>query len=146
MDGKLLLLAHAGLTLFLCGLIWTIRLVHYPLFALVGSAQFRAYEASHSNLITLVVGPTMLGELVLSLWLVLARPAGIMAWQSLLGMLLVGIIWASTAFLQVPQHGILSQGFEARAHAFLVSSNWIRTIAWTLRGFLALSMLTSAMK
>ena len=33
----LLLLLHAGATFFMCGLIWFVQIVHYPLFAQVGS-------------------------------------------------------------------------------------------------------------
>ena len=43
--------------------------------------------------------------------------------------------------LQVPQHRILEGGFDPAAHRFLVSSNWVRTIAWTARGVVALFLL-----
>ena len=49
---------------------------------------------------------------------------------------LVGVIWASTAFIQVPMHNVLGRGFDADAHAHLVSTNWIRTIAWSARAAL----------
>jgi hypothetical protein len=44
---------------------------------------------------------------------------------------LVGIAWASTAFVQVPLHGTLARGFDEDAHARLVATNWVRTIAWS---------------
>ena len=49
---------------------------------------------------------------------------------------LVVVIWLSTALLQVPQHGRLQRGFEARAQQALVNGNWIRTAAWSLRAIL----------
>jgi hypothetical protein len=57
--------------------------------------------------------------------------------------LLAGI-WASTFLLQVPCHLRLSAGWDAATHRFLVDSNWIRTIAWTLRLVLAVAMLWRA--
>jgi hypothetical protein len=36
----------------------------------------------------------------------------------------------------VPAHGRLAEGFDAGVHARLVATNWIRTMAWTLRGAL----------
>jgi hypothetical protein len=58
-----------------------------------------------------------------------------------LGLLLLLVIWLSTVFLQVPLHRQLAAGFDSRSAARLVSSNWLRTIAWTLRGVVALMLL-----
>jgi len=54
------------------------------------------------------------------------------------------VCWLSTALLQVPRHRQLARGFDARAHAFLVRSNVVRTAAWTARGALCLWMLGRA--
>ena len=138
---KLLLLVHAAATLFMCGLIWIVQVVHYPLFAKVGVKGFAAYEASHTRLITFIVFPAMVAELITAFVLVANRPDLIPAWQVWSGLGLVGVIWASTGLLQVPMHAVLSGGFDAEAHARLVSTNWIRTIAWSLRSVLACAML-----
>jgi hypothetical protein len=130
------LLLNAAATLFMTGLIWFVQIVHYPLFNAVGTEHFTAYETRHSNLTTLVVIVPMLVELVSAVALVWQRPEGIALWQLWGGLGLVGVIWLSTAFLQVPQHNILSQGFNENAYQLLVSSNWLRTIAWTLRSAL----------
>ena len=60
---------------------------------------------------------------------------------TLAGVALLALIWASTALLQIPLHNALSTGFDAEVHARLVHTNWIRTIAWTVRGVLALYLL-----
>ncbi|MFT6364052.1 MAG: hypothetical protein ACJAZ8_002475, partial [Planctomycetota bacterium] len=39
-----LLFLHLALTWALVGLIWTVQLVQYPSFALVGEAEFAAYH------------------------------------------------------------------------------------------------------
>jgi hypothetical protein len=137
------LLVQAFASLALTGLIWCIQVVHYPLFAAVGRDEFTRYEADHARLITLVVGPLMLVELAAALWLAAVRPAGVPAWMAWTGLALVAAIWLSTAAIQVPCHAKLAAGFDAEVHARLVSSNWIRTVAWTARGLLALAMIAA---
>jgi hypothetical protein len=51
---------------------------------------------------------------------------------------LVGVVWLSTAVLQVPLHTRLAAGFDPEAITQLVAGNWIRTVAWTLKGLVAL--------
>lgn len=117
------------------GLIWFVQIVHYPLFDTVGASEFVNYETKHSKLTTYVVIVPMFVELITSCLLLLSRPQ-VIGKEVWLGVLLVGIIWLSTAFLQVPQHNILTKGFNDAAYQSLVSTNWLRTIAWTLRTLL----------
>ena len=115
---KLILLSNVAATLYMVGLIWCIQLVHYPLFAQVGKEGFAAYEAAHSNLITPVVGLPMLVELVTAWLLLFFRSPAIGLAETITGLVLVVVIWLSTMFLQVPQHSILSAGFDAAAPVF----------------------------
>jgi hypothetical protein len=141
-----ILLVNTFATLYMTGLIWFVQIVHYPLFAKVGEAQFPAYSRAHQTLTTLVVGPPMLLEALTAGLLVVARPAQIPAWMVWAGLLLVIIIWASTAALQVPAHGKLVAGFDASTGTFLVSSNWIRTVGWTARAGLVMLMLHASLR
>lgn len=120
------------------GVIWTVQVVHYPLFAGVGADGWAAYEARHQSRITLVVGPLMVLELVTAVWLLVERPAAFPLWAVWTGAALVALIWASTALVQVPLHTALGAQFDADAHARLVATNWVRTAAWTVRGALVL--------
>jgi hypothetical protein len=54
---------------------------------------------------------------------------------------LIGVIWCSTAWLQVPCHNRLAAGFDAACCRSLCRGNWIRTIAWSVRGVIVLLML-----
>lgn len=122
------------------GLIWFVQLSHYPLFARVGAEGFTGYHAGHLPRTAAVVGPLMLAEVWTAATLVIAPPAdGVdLAW---LGLLLLAVIWLSTALLQVPAHRRLERGFMASAHRRLVLTNWIRTAAWSGRGVVALLLL-----
>ena len=142
---KTLLLVHAAVTLFLVGLIWTIQVVHYPLFAEVGVDNYVRFQYGHQWRITVIVLPTMLLELACAAALVWFRPNQIPFSQLLIGFALVGLIWFVTLFVSSPQHGILDRGFDTNAHRILTDTNWIRTIAWTLRGGLAFSWLARLM-
>jgi uncharacterized membrane protein len=132
----IILLTNAAATLFMTGVIWLVQLVHYPLMANVGEAGYREYQQLHEKWITWVVGPPMLIEIVTAVLLLIYGSNQIEPWKIWTGIGLVGVIWLSTALLQVPCHSSLSDGFNAAAHSQLVSSNWIRTIAWTLRSAL----------
>lgn len=117
---------------FMTGLIWLIQVVHYPLMAHVSEASFSTYHAYHSRLISLIVMPVMLLELISFVLLYVGevplRKVDLVA----LGMPLL-LIWLTTAFLSVPAHNELTSGFNESAHQKLVNTNWIRTIAWSLK-------------
>ncbi len=143
---RLAFLLHVLATLTMFGAIWIVQVVHYPLFGLVGKAGWSAYESAHQARITLVVGPAMVLELATAVWLVLDRPAAFPQWAVVAGALLVGLIWLSTAFVQVPLHSALSGPvFDPEAHARLVATNWIRTAAWSVRAGLVLWLASRAM-
>lgn len=130
-------LLHAAATLFMTGLIWFVQLVHYPLMARVDRLQFAVFEQSHQTRTTVIVAPMMLLEMVTALWLLAAAPDLF----TIGGAALLAIIWASTALLQVPAHRRLESGFDAHAHGRLVRTNWLRTLAWSLRSGLAMMLL-----
>ena len=136
-----LFLLNISSTWFMVGLIWLIQVVHYPLFNLVGKNEFQVYHNGHSVLITPLVGTVMIIELISSILMVVFPPKNVSLTILIIGVILVFIIWASTAFLQIPQHNALANAYELKAHNSLVQTNWIRTIAWSMRGFLLLYML-----
>jgi len=128
-----LLLVHTAATWALVGLVWTIQLVQYPGFADVGPAQFAAFHEHHKTRITWIVAPLMLVELVSGLALIAYGPPGLSRSAVWVGVALIGLNWAHTAFVAVPLHARLGAHREAAQRA-LVATNWIRTIAWSARG------------
>lgn len=129
---------HTYATLAMVGLIWFVQVVHYPMMADVGQVDFARYEQIHQSRTTWVVLPLMLAEIITAMWLWQFSPEPVPRWLILLGLILLGVIWGSTFFLQVPMHTRLSAGFDLASHRFLVTSNWIRTIAWSIRGVVAI--------
>lgn len=130
--------AQFAATLLMTGVIWFVQVVHYPLFVRVGEREFAVYEAEHTLRTGWVVGPPMLVEVATATLALLPglRPDFFPMWAAILGEMLVGVTWLSTAALQIPLHRQLIGGYEARAAARLVSSNRVRTACWSLRAVL----------
>ena len=141
----LVLLLNVAAVLFMTGFIWTMQVVHYPLFDRVGEEAFPAYETAHNRLFFLVAGPGVLLTLATAVLLLFARPPQVPLWAAILGLALFAAIAASTALFQAPQHQVLSGGFDRGAYEFLLSTNWIRTAAWSLYALLDLYLLLRAL-
>jgi hypothetical protein len=131
-----LVVVHAAATLILVGLILTVQFVHYPLFARVGAERFGGYQSAHTRRIGPIVMPLMLIELATAVLIAWHVPPGWTPAAAWTGLALVGAIWATTALASVPAHRALAEGWNAQAHARLVGTNWIRTLAWLGRGAL----------
>lgn len=140
-----LLIAHAACTWAMTGLIWLVQVVQYPQFALVGASAFPAYHAAHTRLITPIVGPLMIVEAVTAVWIVVSRIQP--PWAAWTGAALVTVVWLATCGLSVPRHDALMRGgYDPAVIDSLVSTNWIRTVAWTLRAGLAAWMLRGVVR
>ncbi len=136
-----LFLVQLTTTLTMTGIIWFVQIVHYPLFAHIPPASFTQYEAQHATRTGWVVAPLMCAELATALLMLSskARPAPISTTAAIAGAALVTIIWLSTGLIQVPLHNRLSTGYDASTIRTLVTTNWIRTLAWTARSALLLT-------
>lgn len=133
MNGSLAATVHLLTTFAMAGLIWFVQIVHYPMMANFERENFAAHEKEHCDRTGWVVVPLMLGE-IFTFALLLVE--GLRSSAFLLSGLLLGVIWASTFFLQVPLHRTLLQGWNDKAHRQLVATNWIRTVAWSGRAIL----------
>lgn len=140
MSWSLLTVLHAVPTLYLCGVIWMVQVVHYPLFAAVGEREFCAYEKAHCRRIMPIVFPPMLVELALAVWLCVVAPPPDVPWATS-GLMLLAVVWGSTFLVQVPCHDRLALRADFAAMRWLVVSNWVRTVAWSLRGVIAAVLL-----
>jgi hypothetical protein len=135
-------IVHAGATWFMVGLIWFVQIVHYPLMEKVPALECSAYANAHQRRTTWIVGPVMFIEAGSSLLLMLLPIASVTSTRlPWIGLVLLVLIWASTFAVQVPLHARLSSGFDRAVWQRLVVTNWFRTIAWTVRGIIALVLL-----
>jgi hypothetical protein len=65
--------------------------------------------------------------------------------EALIGLAFVIALWVSTWALQIPQHTTLARGYDTSAQRFLVTSNWLRTVLWSVRSGLLLYWLGRAL-
>jgi hypothetical protein len=141
MDGWLL--AHLAATWAMVGFAWTIQLVQYPQMALVPPAAFPAFEASHQRRVVAVLALLAPAEVVTAAVVALTvddlSPALTVGSGALLA-----AIWVATGAWYAPIHGRLLAGFDPGLHRLLVRTNWIRTLAWSARGGLAVVMVVLA--
>lgn len=126
-----LLLVHAAATWYMVGIIWIVQLVHYPFFQFLPNEGFQAAMVFHQRRISIAVIPGMLLEL-LSLPALLLLPWGL----ALILFIALALIWLTTFLVQVPLHHQLLKSRHSETISKLVSSNWIRTGLWSLRGLL----------
>lgn len=110
-------------------LIWLVQLIIYPSFQYLSPAQLAAWHPRYSNLITVIVGPLMVAQVAAIGFQLYQRTS----WPTLLSALLVGLMWASTAFSAVPLHNAIAAGdASAETLSRLVTVNWVRTVGWTV--------------
>ncbi|TVQ64261.1 MAG: hypothetical protein EA379_02150 [Phycisphaerales bacterium] len=136
---------HAGATLAMMGLIWFVQIVHYPLYPKVGEEGFTEYERAHTRRTGFVVLPLMATELCAVAILCFLLPANVAPALIWTGLALVVLIWVSTFGVQVPLHMRLERSWDSATARRLVFTNWVRTLAWSARGVIALVMIVQSM-
>lgn len=99
-------------------------------------ADFRRYsQVNQSRTSFVVVGP-MFVEALSAAALIGWCPNSTAAPAFVGSVLLLVVVWVSTAALQMPLHLALLGGFEEHLIQRLVRTNWLRTVAWTARSVL----------
>lgn len=131
-----MLVVSTTATWAMVGLIWMVQLVHYPMLATYSAIAPATAAADHQRRISWVVGPLMAAEGVTALILLVDRPETMPAWSAWVAAALLGVALTSTVMVQVPLHAQLAERHDGRDAAQLIASNWVRTLAWTVRGLL----------
>ena len=122
----------------MAGVIAAVQLIIYPSFIEVPPERFVAFHEWYSIRIGWIVGVLMPVELIAAVMSTRVLPVGRMRWLAWLAIGLVGAIWVVTALVQVPQHGTLSNGYDALVIESLVAGNWTRFWLWRVRFVLGL--------
>jgi hypothetical protein len=137
----LLIFCQAVASVAMATVIWFVQVVHYPLMSSVGADHLPGYAIRNRELTTWIVLPLMLLELVSSLGLMSSPISAAARFRNGIGLGLLALIWGVTFLISVPHHLQLSERFSIEALNGLVQSNWIRTVAWSVRACLSLWLL-----
>ena len=141
MDLELLFKLHFSFTLYMLGIIYLIQAINYPLFALVDKDHFPKYHALHIRQTSKVIAIPMLLETITLITLLWWGPGYRTQPLFITAAVLLVLIWLVTFLISVPLHNKLSGGFDSQVCHRLIVTNWIRTIAWTIRALILFQLL-----
>lgn len=110
-------------------LIWLVQLIIYPSFAFVDRDRLELWHGRYTALISVVVVPLMLGQVLVVAMQVLQR-GSVLDWIS---GALVAAVWLVTFLRAVPLHERIGQATDPDADIpALVWWNRPRTVLWTV--------------
>jgi hypothetical protein len=130
----LVLLINLLSTWTMVGVIWFVQIVHYPLLSVVPVQSAASVDVEHQRRTGWVVGAPMALEGVTTLALLVLVPEGVAWFVPWLAGIPLAVALGATIFLSVPRHERMAREPDAQVGKELVSTNWVRTIAWTVRG------------
>ena len=110
----------------LVGVIVMTQIISYPLLLKLNKNNFYDYYNSYTKRISFIVIPLMTFEVLLTITLNIILNNFYLYASNILLL----VIWGSTFFIQVPIHNKLSSSHSNLLVNKLISTNWIRTIAW----------------
>ena len=108
-------------------LIWLVQLIIYPSFRYIADDCFHSWHSRYVRAISLIVVPLSLSQLAVEIVYTIYHSS---RW---LRISIIALIWVSTFTLSAPCHARLQQeGKQGALIERLISTNWIRTLLWTL--------------
>lgn len=141
----IVLLINLLSTWTMVGVIWFVQVVHYPLLAVVPVESAASVAVEHQRRTGWVVGAPMALEGVTTLALLVLVPEGVAWFVPWLAGIPLAVALGATIFLSVPRHERMAREPDAQVGKELVSTNWVRTIAWTARGFIVGGMVLATL-
>jgi hypothetical protein len=127
------------------GVIWFVQVVHYPLLSVVPVDSAKAVAVEHQRRTGWVVMVPMTVEGVTTLLLLAMVPAGVAWFVPWLAGIPLAVALLATVLLSVPRHARMAANPDESVGRELVTNNWIRTIAWSLRGVVTAGMLIATL-
>ena len=111
-------------------LIWMVQLTVYPSFCHFGKEGFDRWHHLYMRNITFIVLPLMLGQLILSGYLLYISNFSLLR---VIDFILVGSMWLSTALFYKPLHEkLVDKKFDIPLCDQLTKTNWWRVVVWTV--------------
>ena len=130
---------HLFCTLFMTGLIWFVQVVHYPFLRFAKESEpFVQFYRQRTGWIVL---PVMLVELATAILLMASSWVTLYGNYLLANLVLLLLIWGVTFVRISPMHRRLADQVDQGIINSLVTSNWIRTILWSLRSLILIQFL-----
>ena len=138
---------YTFLAAYNAGNMMSLQIQHYSLYPFVGKENFKDYiKANNKAALIPAVLPGMF-MLILSVTLMFFRPVFMTSLEAVVSLALNMVAFISTfAWQRKLQSDMVNKGYDEGKIKLLVSTNWIRTIAFMLLGILTISILIIAVK
>jgi hypothetical protein len=135
------------LAVFSAGNMTTLQMQHYGIYSSVGKENFKSYmQANNKAALIPSILPAML-LLLVSIILLFFRPEFMSITEAILSLILNVVALVSTfAWQRKLQAQMAVTGYDESKINLLNSTNWIRTIAFLVQAFLAISIILMAIK
>lgn len=136
---------YTFLAAYNAGNMTSLQIQHYGIYPLVGKENFKSYmSASNKAALIPAILPGML-MLILSIILMFIRPVFMTTFEAIVSLVLNIIAFISTFKWQRKlQSDMANTGYNEEKIKLLLTTNWIRTIAFILLGILTISILVMA--
>lgn len=135
----LILLVQVLTTWTLLGILWFVQVVHYPLFRRI-KENFVQYERANLRKTAALLLPLLFIDLITNVMLVISLEKGPYTFLISFALAMNIITWFSAFFFQIEQHHELSMHFSKNIIHKLVKTNWVSTIAWTVKAALIFTL------
>lgn len=136
---KLLLLIHAFATWALFGIIWFVHVVYHPLYQRMGQS-FSVHERHDLQQMGKLLAPIFFFEWISAILLDIYADSYAFHFFAKVNLILLGTVWVISLVIKLRHKNPKDLLFFTRMHRMLLSSHWIRTVAWSLRGVIVLCM------
>jgi hypothetical protein len=135
------------LAIFNAGNMTTLQIQHYGIYQSVGKENFKAYmQANNKSAVIPSILPAMLLILV-NIILIFIRPVFMPETVIFISLFLNIMAFASTFIWQRKLQGEMAvTGYDERKILLLISTNWIRTVAFLLQAVIAVTVVVNAVK
>ncbi len=120
---------HVFCTVYMFAVVAFVHFIQYPMLKSVPEEARALYNKKYCDRAGFVIAPAMIFEAFTALLLAFIYSNSIYY----LGLFFILILWVVTFFFSVPAHTKLCNAWDSKAHEKLMSSNFIRLIAWAIR-------------
>ena len=127
------------------GVIWFVQVVHYPLLSVIPVESAASVAVEHQRRTGWVVMIPMAVEGVTTLLLLGMVPDGVAWFVPWLAGLPLAVALGGTVLLSVPRHERMVNNPDASVGRELVTTNWVRTIAWSFRRLVSAGLLLATL-
>lgn len=149
---SLIFIIHVFVCILLTAVMWYLQVVHFPLLRFVGTDHFVEYYSELKMKNTLLFFPLFSLEiftsiaLLLSFTMVSEFTASVQNQFFLVGFSLILLFILHLVNFQMirPTLSSLQKNSDLKIHQKLVRLQWIRTLGWTIRMVILLSMIFTA--